>query len=134
MRSQVELAACLIETECRDKFASLSTAEERLGVAFKAAHNHWMFTDEQDQFKGAVGAVLISLKEGPEFEKVQKALRQLRKFSALLSALQAGIPVDTDAMLKQQEEEKDETPTIPLNKMWCDVKFGRAAGSASEGI
>lgn len=130
MRSQVELAACLIEAECRDKFAKLTTAEERLGVAFRAAHNHWMFTDEQDQFKGAVGAVLISFKEGPEFEKVQKAARQLSKLSAFLGALQAGVPVDTDAMLRQQEEEKDETPTIPLNRMWCDVKFGRAGDSA----
>ena len=120
MRSQAELAACLIEAECRDKFVGLTTAEDLLKVAFKGAHNHWMFTDEQDQFKGAVGAVLITLKEGEEFERVEKSLRALSKVSGLLNALQAGIPVDWDALEKPDE---NEPPVIPLNQLWCDVKW-----------
>lgn len=125
MRSQVELAAALIETECRDKFVGHTKAEELLQIAFKAAHNHWMFTDEQDQFKGALGAVLITLKEGPEFERLQASIKKLGQLSAVLNALQQDVPVDMEAMLKTQEEEP-KVEHVPLNKMWCDVKFGRA--------
>lgn len=126
MRSNIELAAGLIEAECRDKFVGLTKAEDLLRIAFKAAHNHWMFTEEQDQFKGAVGAVLITLKEGEEFERVQKSFRALAKVSGLINALQAGIPVDWDAMEKPAE---DEPPVIPLNQLWCAVKWPKSANA-----
>jgi hypothetical protein len=120
MRTQIELAASMIEAECRHKFEGLTKAEDLLRVAFKAAFDHWMFTDEQDQFKGAVGAVLITLKEGEEFERLQKAVKALGRVSALINALQAGIPVDFDSMEKPAE---DEPPVIPLNQLWCEVKW-----------
>lgn len=124
-RPMYETAAALMASEISDKVKGLD-AVEALKVAFKNAHNHWMFTEEQDQFKGAVGAVLINLKSGPEFDRVNDALRALGKLSALMGALQTGIPVDIEAMLKAQEEDP-KVDLIPLNKMWCDVKFGREA-------
>jgi hypothetical protein len=125
MKSMHETAALIIETECRDKLKGLTTAEDMLKVAFKTAHNHWMFPDEQDQFKGALGAVLITLKSGPEYDRLSESVRRLGKLSAMLNALQQGVPVDMEAMLKEQEE-WPKVDIIPLNNLWCDVKFGRA--------
>lgn len=126
MRSNVEVAAGLIEAECREKLAAVSTAEEALRIAFKAAHNHWMFTDEQDQFKGALGAALIRLKEGPEFERLQKSIRALGKLSAMLNALQQGVPVNLEAMLEEQEREKEDgIELIPLQKLWQEARASR---------
>jgi len=121
MDRMYETAAVMIEAECRDDFQGLTTAEDLLRVAFKKAHRHWMFTDEQTQFKGALGAVLITLKEGPEFERVRESIESLGRASAILNALQQGVPIDFEAMQKGPEN------VIPLNKMWCDVKWPEKA-------
>lgn len=117
MSDNTSIASGMIEAECRDKLRDVKTAEEALAITMPAAHNHWMFTDEQDQFKGAIGAALITLKRGAEYERLEKSIRQLGRVSALLNALQQGIPVDFEAM------EKPEEGLIPLNKLWCDVKW-----------
>lgn len=123
MRSMAETAAGLIEAECRSELQSLTKAEDVLAVTFKAAHGHWMFTDEQDQFKGALGAALIHLKEGPEFQRVERSLRALGKLSALLNALQQGLSVDMEAMLEEQQRDKAANgEMLPLQKMWQAVK------------
>ncbi len=101
MASNYELAAGMIEAECREKLAAVSTAEEALRIAFEAAHNHWMFTDEQDQFKGAIGAALIRLKEGPEFQRLEKSIKALGKLSAMLNALALVAPHAADALNTQ---------------------------------
>lgn len=121
MRSMAETAACMIEAECRHDLEPLEKAEDMLAVTFKAANNHWMFTDEQDQFKGAIGAVLIRLKSGPEFERVERSLRALGKLSAMLNALQQGVPVDLERMLEEQKAD-DPATIIPLNKLWGEAR------------
>jgi len=129
-RPMYETAAALIEAECRDNLAGLTNAEDMLAVAFKAAHNHWMFTNEQDQFKVAIVAVLITLKSGPEFDRVNFSLRSLRRVHSLLNALQSGVPVDWEALEKQSEDSDPQKP-IPLNQMWCDVKWPERAHQAN---
>lgn len=129
MKDMYETAAVMIEAECREKLKGLTKPEDMLAVAFKTAHNHWMFTDEQDQFKGAIGAVLITLKSGPEYERLVTSVKKLGQLSATLNALQQGVPVDMEAMLKAQEEEP-KVDIIPLNNLWCDVKFGRASAAS----
>ncbi len=121
-----ETAAVLMASEIREDLASLTKAEDMLRVAFKNAFNHWMFTDEQDQFKGAVGAVLLRLRTGPEYDRVNVALRSLSRFSAILNALQAGVPVDFEALNAQDDMPKADE-VISLNQMWCDVKWPKDA-------
>ncbi len=107
-----EMAALIMAGECKEKFAELTKAEDMLRVAFRCARNHWMFHDEQDRFKGAIGAVLITLKSGPEFERVQEAVRALGRFSAIINALQNGVSVGFDSM------EATPADVIKLNAMW----------------
>lgn len=129
-RPMYETAAALMEAEIRDKVSGLTKAEDILEIAFKNGFNHWMFTEEQDQFKGAVGAALITLKSGPEFDRINHALRSLGRASALIHALQSGVPVDWDALEKSTDDPQPQEP-IPLNQMWCDVKFPEKAKQAA---
>ena len=123
MNKDYEMCAVLIESEKREELRAAKTAEEVLDIAFCAAHNHWMYLDEQTQFTGAIGAALIALKEGPEFERVQRSVTALGKLSAMMNALQQGIPVDLEAMFKEKEAEPDQTPVIPLSKLWNDIRY-----------
>jgi hypothetical protein len=124
-----EMCAVLIESEKREELKAAKTAEEVLDIAFRAGHNHWMYLDEQTQFKGAIGAALIVLKEGPEFERVQRSVTALGKLSAIMNALQQGVPIDLEAMLKEKEAEPDQTPVIPLSKLWNDIRYASDRGA-----
>jgi hypothetical protein len=118
-----ELCAVLVESSCRELFTGITNAEELLRIAFKEAHNHFMYTDPETQFKGGVGAVLLTLKGGPEFDRVNEAIRHMGKLSALLHALQQGVPVDMDAMLKEQQEQGiDPSRMLPLRKLWQEAQ------------
>lgn len=129
-----EMCAALVETEARELLAAATTAEEALRIAMGKANNHWMYLDEQTQFKGAIGAALIALKSGPEFERINKSVRALGKLSATLNALQQGIPIDLEAMLAEREADPDKDTIIPLNKLWDEVRSAPTSkGVTSEG-
>jgi hypothetical protein len=106
------LVAQTIQSDC----ANEPDLEQRCRKAMKAAANHWMVTEDQQQFKGAIGAVLLA-KETTEEEKarINATVRSLAAFNAMVS----GVPVDLDAMIKNA----DEGPApIPLVKWWHEVK------------
>ena len=86
-----------------------TTLEGRLSKAMKATKNHWMATDENTQFRAAVGAVLL-LSEGEDKERLEEEIAQLKAVQAMLS----GVPVNFDAM------EPMENP-IGLMKMWRET-------------
>ncbi len=116
------IAATLIESECREKFSAATTTEDKLREAFKVAHNHWMITGQDDQFKGAIGAVMMHLASGPEYDRLAESVTQLGKASALIHALQQGVPVDLAAMLQEQEDNPMKDQIIPLSKLWNEVR------------
>lgn len=122
-----ELAAGMIEAECRNALEGVTDAKAALEITMKAGFNHWMFTDEQDQFKGAIGAAMVHLRSGDQYERIVKSFKQLQRASALISALQAGIPVDFENM---ETPEKDDT-LLPLNQMWCDIKWPKQKENAA---
>jgi hypothetical protein len=113
---QWQMAATIIEAESRSRMNGKTTAEDALRVAFATAKNHWMFTDEETQFRGAVGAALITLKEGAEFERIARSVAQLSRIHAMINALHAGVPVDMEQMAADPPEED----LIPLQKMWFE--------------
>jgi hypothetical protein len=89
---------------------------EKLKAAMKATRNHWMATNEDEQFKAAVIAVMLHYGEGTdEYNRLKWELENLKRFSAALSAAQAGISVDFTSVV--QEEEKANKP-IGLLKLW----------------
>jgi hypothetical protein len=108
--SKIALAVGMIEAENRDELKAASTAEEKLRIAFKGARNHWMFTDEDEQMRGAIGAAMHHMTP-EERERVESELKALQA----ISAATRGVPVDFGAI------QFPENP-IGILKMWGDAK------------
>jgi hypothetical protein len=83
----------------------------------KAMRNHWMVTNEDEQFKAAIGAVMTFYgSESEEFKRLEWEMGNINRFSAMMSAAQSGLRVDIDTVI--QEEGKYEA--IGLLDMWCN--------------
>lgn len=91
--SDYKLAAGMIEAENREKLAAAETAKEKLQIAFAGARNHWMFTDEECQLKGGIGAAMHHMNDDDK-SRVEAELRVLGAFSSAAG----GVPVDFAAM------------------------------------
>ena len=111
--SDVELS--LVAAECKSAVEGCSgTLEEKARAAMLKAKDHWM--DKDLQFRGAVHALLIHYgKESPEYERIVAEVRSLRKWSAFLTATQAGLSVN----LPEQDLPTHEP--IGLMKIWQEV-------------
>ncbi len=89
---------------------------ERIRKAMRACHDHWLVTDERLQFMAALAAA-HQASEGAERDRLERSSKAVNRVSAMLSALQAGVPVDVEAM----SAEKPDDDLIPLNKMWHEI-------------
>jgi hypothetical protein len=96
-------------TEAKAAAENETTLEGRLTAAMKATKNHWMATDEDTQFRAAIGAVLL-LSEDEDKARLEEEVSQIKAVQAMLS----GVPVDFDAM------EPMENP-IGLTKLWREL-------------
>lgn len=108
--SNIQVAVSMIEAENRDKLKAATSAEDKLRVAFKGARDHWMFTDEDEQMRGAIGAAMHHMTP-EERVRVEAELRALQA----LSAATRGVPVDFGSL------EIPENP-IGILKLWGDAK------------
>lgn len=118
-----ELAAILIEAEYREQLAPLTKAEDVLAFTFKAASNQYMVTGDQDRFKGGIGAAMLHLKRGAEYDRILKSVQSLAKISSMLSALQNGLCVDIEKLLEEQRQESaDGFEPIAMTRMWLEAK------------
>lgn len=105
----------LVAVECRDAVESAVGLEEKLKAAFAKAQNHWMVTNENQQFAGAVAAVYEKADDETK-ERIRIELEGIKALRAMLS----GVPVDIDRI------EKHESP-IGLMKLWHEaVDSGKA--------
>jgi hypothetical protein len=52
-----------------------------------------------------------------ERDRIERSAQALNKVGAMLKALQAGVPVDIEAMATEKQDED----IIPLNKLWHDT-------------
>ena len=97
--------------EAREAGKGIDDLEERAKACMKAAHNHWMATDETEQFNGAV-AGLSFLSNEEEKERINESIQISNAFGAAMS----GVPVDFTEIAKAEVE------PIPLMKWWNEVK------------
>lgn len=84
--------------------------EDRCRAAMKAVQHHWMVTDEDRQFKGAVAAVYSASTDPDERNRIQAELESLRDLAALMS----GVPVDLGAARPLDNP-------IGLRRIWLEV-------------
>lgn len=80
------------------QYAIGATIEERFQAVIRPeriSEACFMTTDEDEQFRAAVGAVMLSYGAGtPEFKRMEIEMHAIRQFSAWLSATQAGLHSD----------------------------------------
>ncbi|MGA2669975.1 MAG: hypothetical protein ABSF21_00940 [Dehalococcoidia bacterium] len=104
-------------TELRVGVDSKQPLEERLKVAMRAALNHWLVTDEEGQFRMAVGAVMIEATE-EERGRIETELKFLRGLSSAIS----GVPVDFGRLMEQLQKAKESHKLVGLKNLWDEVK------------
>lgn len=89
--------------------------EPRVRACMKEAKEHWMVTDEEQRFKGALGAALL-LSKGEEESALKQSIDALMKVGAALNAMQSGVPVDLEAIVEEQDSRTFEP--LPLMQWW----------------
>lgn len=111
----------MAQGECGAACANEPDLEQRCRKAMRSvAKGYWMLAGdgprEQDmRFRGAIAAVLLDpLTTEEDKTKIKNTLNQLRALSAMMS----GLPMDLEAMVKQQEE----NPPLPLSAWWREVR------------
>ncbi len=88
----------------------------KLKAAMKATKGHWLVTSEDQQFRSAVGGVMLVYGPGSEeFKRLERELKQLAQVSAILAAAQAGLVVELP--------EPDAEPLEPIGLMglWSET-------------
>lgn len=100
-------------SEARNACAGEADIQKRIEKAMKATRNHWMETNEQNQFKAAVAAAMLESDDADK-DRIKRSFDALSQFSAMIGALQAGVPVDLEAMVEQKKDDD----LLPLMPMW----------------
>lgn len=55
----------------------------------------WMTTNEDEKFRAAVGAVMVSYGgDSPEFDRIRREMEQINRFSAWIQAAQVGLTIE----------------------------------------
>jgi len=90
------------------------TTEEKLVAAMQAMRNFWLSSDEDLQFRGAVGGVMLDIgQDHPDFGALQTEVIDLKKYGAFISALSAGV----EARIPEVGR-----PRFNLLKLWHGTK------------
>jgi hypothetical protein len=100
-------------SEITDQLDKSATIENRLKQAMKLALNHWLITNEDEQFRSAVGAVLLTASE-EEKTLITREMVFLRNLSAAIT----GVSVDFETLFEGIKDQK----VIGLVPLWKEVK------------
>lgn len=80
-------------------------AIEKIRESMILAKKHWIVTNHEEQFKAAIGAVLLSAT--PEEKQVIEAeMEDMNQFGSALHASSLGVPVDFISFLGQKDRSK----------------------------
>jgi len=103
----------ITETRERLKDSTNISLEKRLKKAMQYTCNHWLVTQEEDQFQAAVRAVMLEC-SNEEKQWIEKELKILNGIAAAIS----GVPVDMVKLMNGIKEED----FIGLKKLWDETK------------
>lgn len=85
--------------------------------ACEVAHNHYMITGEEMQFRCAIGVLIVTLLHHERHEEHRKVVEELRGLNAISAAMQ-GVPVD----FAQLHEEDGGRDWVGLVRIWQEVR------------
>lgn len=94
--------------------------ENKIKAAMRAVvRENWMDTNDDSMMRAALAAVMLDVgKDSPEYARIVASVDSLRKFSAFLTAAQAGVSVDLDSVLPKEDAEQP----LPLIAWWHEAK------------
>lgn len=87
----------LVSHECTSACEGLTTIEERIPAAMKAAREHYMCPTENEMFMGACCA-LYELSDDPTKARIKQELDAIKYLNAMMS----GVAVDLDTIPKME--------------------------------
>ena len=98
--------------------------ENKIKASMRAViRENWMETRDEGLFRAGVGGALIDVGVASEDgQRIERSLRALAKFSAMLTAAQVGVSVDIASVLPGEGEEQ----LLPLMGWWHDMKAEKA--------
>lgn len=99
--------------EIKSKLDKSKPFLDNITTAMKEAQNHWLITDEEEQFKCAAGALMF-IGNDEQKEVIEQELKGLRT----ISAMQSGVAVDLEVMMKTMDPDK----FFGLMKIWKNLK------------
>ncbi len=109
--AQVRIAISLLHGKATgdtiaDRFKSLITPDVLEAACF-------MTTDEDHQFRAAVGALMLSYELGsPEWQAIEHEMHMIQQCGAILTAAEAGLAIDVDSLTMPTR------PPIGLIHLW----------------
>lgn len=103
--------------EASEACRGIDDLTERLKAAMRVCKGHWMETNENNQLRSALAATMLVSSE-EEKALIVRSSKALEKLNAIMSALQAGVPVDIEAV------EPPEAEIIPLLGLWRGLEDG----------
>lgn len=87
----------VIGAQVLSQFGKGDTPEARFGNIIKPDNlsaGCWMTTKEDEQFRAAVGGLILSYQEdSPERERIQTEMRQINRLSAMLQSASLGMGI-----------------------------------------
>lgn len=96
------------------------TLEGKLRAAMRTMRDHWMVTNEEEQFRCAVAAVM-TLVDDDERARLEREMRALNAIGAAITAASSGVRVDIAGTIAEHSNEGQEPP-IGLLNIWREVK------------
>lgn len=107
-------------TEAKDAVDRAEGLVEKLKTAMRMIHDHWLCIDEDEQFRAAVGAVMIHYGAGSEeYKRLAWEMKGLQKVSALINAARAGLAVSLESLAVDTESE---FKPIGLVDLWRETR------------
>ncbi len=105
----------IMVSEIQGSLKKENTFEENIKIAMKLAKSHWLVTDPNQQFAGAVGALGVFYGQASdEFKRLQQEMKVLNSFSALGN----NVPVDFNTLLDGLESDLE---PCHLRKIWDEI-------------
>ena len=108
----------LVASEAKIALSPDKSLEDNLLAAMKSARNNWMAPSDDDALNGAVAGTMMFYGEGtPEYERLSRDFKMLKKVNAALHAAMSGVPVDFSDLIDQEEQDNANEP-IKFMNLW----------------
>jgi hypothetical protein len=94
--------------------------ENKVKASMRAViRENWMATRDEELFRAGVGGALIDVGlDSEDGQRLERSILALKKFSAMLTAAQAGLSVNIESVLPGEGEEQP----LPLMGWWHQVR------------